>query len=318
MILSFAPMEGVTSAVFRRVHRRLFPEADRYYSPFIAPDGRGEFKTSRLRDVLGENNEGVPLVPQILAGRAEAFLGAARRLADLGYEQVDLNLGCPSATVVSKHKGAGLLRERDALDALLADIFSRCPAAVSVKTRLGFSSPEEIDALMEIYDRYPIRELTIHARCRQGFYKSPPDPEAFGRALARAKMPVFYNGNVFTSGDCRDILARFPAVSGVMLGRGAAANPALFRVIRGGEPLRIGELRDYHAALIDELLASGLAPAFAAARMKELWFYLRALFPDEERAYKALVKSRDLLELVRCANELFSNGRFDPGAGFQG
>ena len=167
MFLSFAPMEGVTSAAFRRVHRRFFPEADRYYSPFIAPDIRGEFKASRLRDVLGENNEGLALVPQILTNSAEAFLGTARRLHDLGYGQVDLNLGCPSATVVSTHKGAGLLCDPSALDALLADIFSRTPVAVSVKTRLGFSSTEEIDALMEIFDRYPICELTVHARCRE-------------------------------------------------------------------------------------------------------------------------------------------------------
>ena len=184
MFLSFAPMEGVTSAAFRRVHRRFFPEADRYYSPFIAPDIRGEFKASRLRDVLGENNEGLALVPQILTNSAEAFLGTARRLHDLGYGQVDLNLGCPSATVVSKHKGAGLLCDPSALDALLADIFSRTPVAVSVKTRLGFSSTEEIDALMEIFDRYPICELTVHARCREGFYRSPVDLEDH-RALWR-------------------------------------------------------------------------------------------------------------------------------------
>ena len=317
MFLSFAPMEGVTSAAFRRVHRRFFPEADRYYSPFIAPDIRGEFKASRLRDVLGENNEGLALVPQILTNSAEAFLGTARRLHDLGYGQVDLNLGCPSATVVSKHKGAGLLCDPSALDALLADIFSRTPVAVSVKTRLGFSSTEEIDALMEIFDRYPICELTVHARCREGFYRSPVDLEAFSRALAHANMPVIYNGNVFTPEDHRRITERFGAVSGVMLGRGAAANPALFRMIRGGEALRIGEIREFHASLVDEFLSSGLSPGFAAARMKELWFYLRALFPDEDRPCKALFKSRDLNGLVSCAEALFANGRFDPCTGFR-
>ena len=318
MILSFAPMEGVTSAVYRRVHRRCFPQADLYYSPFIAPDARGEFKSSHLRGLLGENNEGVPLVPQILAGGADAFLGAARRLAELGYEEVNLNLGCPSATVVAKHKGAGLLRERDALDALLADIFSRSPIAVSVKTRLGFSSTEEIDALMEIYARYPIRELIIHARCREGFYQSPVDLDAFSRALARAEFPVVYNGNIFTLEDHRRLVGRFPQLRGVMIGRGAAANPALFRQIRGGEALRREELRAFHDALLDELRASGLSPHFTASRMKELWYYLRALFPGEDRLCRALFKSRDLAALVSCAEALFSSGRFDPDIGFPG
>ena len=318
MILSFAPMEGVTSAVFRRVHRRYFPEADLYYSPFIAPDSRGEFKTSRLRDLLGENNEGVPLVPQILAGRPEAFLGAARRLAELGYDRVDLNLGCPSATVVSKHKGSGLLGEPEQLDALLADIFSRTPVSVSIKTRLGFSSTDEIDDLMEIFNRYPITCLTVHARCREGFYKSPVDLDAFSRAFASAKIPVVYNGNIFTPRDYQAVTERFPSLNSVMIGRGAAADPALFRTIRGGPLLCIEELKTYHRALIDELLSSGLSEHFTTARMKELWFYLRALFPEEDRAYKAIVKSRNLSELVSSAERLFSSGQFDPSLGFPG
>ena len=218
MILSFAPMEGVTSPVFRRVHARLFPGADKYYTPFIAPDRSGDFKNTLLRGMLPENNVGVPLVPQILANDAEAFLHVARQAADLGYREVNLNLGCPSATVVAKHKGSGLLRDPAALDAFLADLFSRVPLAVSIKSRLGFSSTEEIDALMEIYRRYPIHELILHARCREGFYKSEPDYDAFSRALAAAPFPVVYNGNVFTPADYRELCRRFPDLDALMPG----------------------------------------------------------------------------------------------------
>lgn len=317
MILSFAPMEGLTSAVYRRTHRALFPQADLYYSPFIAPDGRGEFKSSRLRDILGENNSGVPLVPQLLASQAEAFLGAARRIAELGYEEVNLNLGCPSATVVSKHKGAGMLRDPAQLDGFLADVFSRTPLAVSVKSRLGFSSPDEIDALMEIFNRYPIRELILHARHREGYYRSPVALEAFSRALERANMPVVYNGSIFTGADYRRVREGFPSLSGVMLGRGAIANPALFRTLRGGEELRLAELCAFHAALVEGYLSSGLSASFTCAKMKELWFYLRTLFPDSERPYKALTKARDLPQLVSCAETLFSVCEFAPERGFQ-
>ena len=111
MTLSFAPMEGVTGQVFRRVHHDFFPQADKYYAPFIEPDRKGEFKISRLRDILPENNDTITLVPQVLANDAEAFLHVARQLADMGYAEVNLNIGCPSATVVSKHKGAAMLRE---------------------------------------------------------------------------------------------------------------------------------------------------------------------------------------------------------------
>lgn len=317
MLLSFAPMEGLTGHVYRRVHRAFFPQADKYYAPFIAPDSKGFFKISRLRDILPENNSSLPLVPQVLSNDAEAFLHVARQFADLGYEEVNLNLGCPSATVVSKHKGAAMLRETDALDAFLADVYARTPIAVSVKTRLGFSATEEISGLMEIFARYPICELTVHARDRAGMYRSVPDLDAFARALAPGRFPVVYNGNIFTVEDQRRVAGRFPSLAGVMLGRGAIANPALFRTIRGGEELCVKELREFHDALIEAYLASGLSAPFTVCKMKELWFYFHTLFPDCGRPYKALTKARDLPQLRSCADAVFSSCAFDPARGFQ-
>ena len=317
MTLSFAPMEGVTGYVFRRVHHAFFPQADKYYAPFIAPDSKGEFKISRLRDILPENNDTIALVPQVLANDAEAFLHVARQLADMGYAEVNLNIGCPSATVVSKHKGAAMLREPETLDAFLADVFSRAPIAVSVKTRLGFASTAEFETLMPIFARYPICELIVHARDRAGMYRSAPDLDAFSAALRQARFPVVYNGNVFSADDFRAVSGRFATLGGVMLGRGAAANPALFRTIRGGDKLSLGELRDFHSALIEAHLASGLSPAFTAGKMKELWFYLHCLFPDCARPYKALNKARDLPSLRTCASSLMASCAFEPARGFQ-
>ena len=317
MTLSFAPMEGVTGHVFRRVHHAFFPQADKYYAPFIAPDGKGEFKISRLRDILPENNETITLVPQVLANDAEAFLHVARQLADLDYGEVNLNIGCPSATVVSKHKGAAMLRQPDRLDAFLADVYARTPISVSVKTRLGFSSTAEFDALMPIFERYPIHELIVHARDRAGMYRSAPDPDAFARALLQSRFPVVYNGNIFTAKDYRAVAGRFETLGGVMLGRGAAADPALFRTIRGGDALSVGELRDFHGALIEAHLSSGLSAAFTVGKMKELWFYMHTLFPDCAKPYKALTKARDLPQFTACADTLMASCALDPARGFQ-
>ena len=316
MTLSFAPMEGVTGHVFRRVHHDFFPQADKYYAPFIAPDRKGEFKISRLRDILPENNDTITLVPQVLANDAEAFLHVARQLADMGYAEVNLNIGCPSATVVSKHKGAAMLREPEKLDAFLADVYARTPIAVSVKTRLGFSSTAEFAALMPIFECYPIRELIVHARDREGMYRSAPDHDAFSAALRQSRFPVVYNGNIFTVADHRAVTERFPSLAGVMLGRGAAANPALFRTIRGGEELSPGELRALHDDLIEAHLSSGLSASFTTAKMKEYWFYLHTLFPDCARPYKALTKARDLPQLRSCADALFTNCELDASRGF--
>ena len=315
MELSFAPMEGITYSAYRRLHAALFPGAARYYAPFIAPDSAGRFKAGNLRDVLPENNGGVELVPQLLCNAAAPFLAVAAELGDMGYEEVNLNAGCPSGTVVAKHKGAGLLGEPEALERVLEEIFTKCPLRVSVKTRLGLRSTNEFPVLLKIYKKYPLARLIVHARDREGMYKSLPDREAFAAALG-CPFPVEYNGNIFTPGDMDALKARFPALGAVMLGRGAAANPALFRVLRGGEALRAEELRDFHEQLTETYLSGGLAPNYTVSRMKELWFYQLCLFPGGERAGKAILKARSLPDYRAAVAALFANVAMDPTAGF--
>lgn len=198
MIYSFAPMEGVTSYIYRRIHARMFPGADVYYAPFIAPDGNGNYKISSFRDTLPENNPGLTLVPQLLCSSAAPFISVAKEFQALGYEEINLNVGCPSGTVVSKHKGSGMLRDLAALDEVLADIFSSCPIRVSVKTRMGFADTAEFPAIAEIYRKYPISRLIVHSRDRAGMYKSRPDVDGFASELRSFPFPVEYNGDVFS------------------------------------------------------------------------------------------------------------------------
>jgi tRNA-dihydrouridine synthase len=308
-------MEGVTYARYRRLHREMFPGAVRYYAPFIAPDSSGRFKAGNLRDVLPENNTGVKLIPQLLCNAPEPFLAVAAELAALGYEEVNLNAGCPSGTVVAKHKGAGMLGDPAALDACLAEIFARCPLRVSVKTRLGLHSASEFPALAAVYRKYPLSRLIVHVRDRDGMYKSKPDVGAFAAALS-CPFPVEYNGNIFTPADLATLRERYPTLSAAMLGRGAVTNPALFRELKGGAALTAGELENFHDRLVEEYLASGLAPIFTVSRMKELWFYQLCMFPGSDRAGKAILKSRTLPDYRAAVSALFRNVALDPGAGF--
>ena len=317
MELSFAPMEGVTYPEYRRVHARMFPGADRYYTPFIAPDPKGCFKGAALRGVLPENNVGLKLVPQLLVNAAAPFLEAAKVLADLGYTEVNLNLGCPSGTVTAKHKGAGMLADPAALDRCLDEIFARCPLAVSVKTRLGYASAAEFPSLLAVYRKYPLSLLIVHARDRAGMYRSAPDLDAFSLALEHAPFPVAYNGDIFSPADAETIASRFPEAQGLMLGRGAVCDPSLFRRIRGGPPLDDSELRSFHDALLEEYLVSGLSPAYAAARMKELWYDLRCLFPGAEKAVNAVFKARSLPDYRAAADAVLSSHEPDPDAHYR-
>lgn len=200
----FAPMEGITGAVFRRTHHEFFPGIDKYFMPFITPTTQEKLTPRQKRDVLPEYNEGVPAVPQLLTRTAADFIWAANTLASLGYAEVNLNLGCPSGTVTAKGKGAGFLAHPDELDRFLDAVFSACTVPISIKTRLGVHDPAEFEALLEIYSRYPVAELTIHPRVRQDFYKGRVREDAFGDsriAVLRMKELWFYFGNLFENSE---------------------------------------------------------------------------------------------------------------------
>ncbi len=316
MELSFAPMEGITYAAYRRTHARLFGGADIYYAPFIAPNGDGNYKLGSRRDVLPENNKGIKLIPQILCNAAEPFIIVAKELAAMGYDEVNLNAGCPSGTVVSKFKGSGMLRDTESLERTLDEIFSRCPMKVSVKTRMGVHSTEEFPAIMEIYKKFPIVRLTVHARDRDGMYKSSPDMDTFSNAFENAPFPVEYNGNVFSAEDAQKIFARFPDMDSMMLARGAVADPALFRRIKGGPALSCAELHEFHNALLEEYSASGLDEHHAIPRMKELWSYYMFKFPGGDKKIKAIFKARTMPDYKSAVNALFADSFFDPDGRF--
>ncbi|MBR5538038.1 MAG: tRNA-dihydrouridine synthase family protein [Clostridia bacterium] len=314
-----APMEGVTRAIFRREHHALFGGCDSYVTPFLAPSADGVFSEKELREVLPEACAGVPTVPQLITARPEHFLWAAEKMGELGYRQVDLNLGCPSGTVVAKHKGSGMLADPETLDRFFDAVFQGMPGGMtlSVKTRIGLEDKDNWPRLLEIFDRYPIALLTVHPRLRRQFYKGKPDLEAFLAALEGVHLPLCYNGDIFTVEDARALRQRFPTVEQLMVGRGLVANPALAREIRGGAPLTGAELRQFHDSLLEGYCACILGEVNILHKMKELWNYWACLFPEDKKGVKALRKSRDLAEYRRAARAVLSaepmkNGGYFP------
>lgn len=316
MEISFAPMEGVTGYIYRQVHHELFPGADCYWAPFIAPDSTGRFKAGNLRDVLPENNRDIRLIPQILANNPQAFLAVAAELGAMGYGEVNLNVGCPSGTVVAKHKGAGMLTELKTLDSFLDTVFSRCTLKVSVKTRLGMLSENEFPAVLEIYEKYPISQLVVHARTRAGMYKSAVNIEAFAHALDRFGERASFNGNICSVDAYERLVKRYPQLSAVMLGRGVIANPALIRTLQGGASLYSEELRLFHDRLVERTLSSGLCESYTVGRMKEVWYYMGCMFPDGGKKLKQINKAKYICDYQSAVNSLFSECSFDPYAAF--
>lgn len=287
----FAPMEGITGAQFRQIHHSLFPGVDKYYIPFLSPTQDHVFTPRDLRAVLPEHNQGFHAVPQLLTRNPQDFLWAAGALADMGYEEVNLNLGCPSGTVTAKGKGAGLLGRREELERMLDGIFAAPPAAISLKTRLGMEDPEEFPALLELFSRYPVSLLIIHPRVRQDFYRRPVRMDSFRFALNHYRGPICFNGGLLTPEDCAAFAREFPQVDRVMLGQGLLADPALVRRLRGGPAASREELRQFHDALYHTYLELFAIQRNAAFHMKELWHYLSHRFQGPEKALKAIRKA---------------------------
>jgi len=213
-----APMEGITGYIYRNSYEKFFHNIDKYFTPFIIPNKSTNLKTKELRDILLENNKGMNIVPQILTNDSEGFIITARKLQQLGYNEINLNLGCPSGTVVSKNRGSGFLAKREELDIFLDEIFKINDMKISIKTRIGKDSPKEFYELIKIYNKYPIEELIIHPRTQKDFYGNKPNLEVFKDALSLSINPICYNGDIFTNSDYHRLIKAFPEIKTVMIG----------------------------------------------------------------------------------------------------
>ena len=314
MRLDFAPMEGITGRDLREVHAACFPGVDRYRLPFLSP-AADHHLTPRQRRDLDPGSLGLArLLPQVLTKDPEDFLWAASALGELGYEQVDLNLGCPSGTVVGKGKGSGLLRDPAALDRFLEAIFAQAPLPVSVKTRIGLEDPAEWEAVLPVLARYPICELTVHPRTRRELYKGGVHIDAFRKAAAVLPFPLWYNGNLFTPADVRGLEAACPGLAGAVIGRGLLADPALVTRCRGGSRDRQA-LIDFHEELAARYLSYMHPDGAVLPKFKELWMYLSLLLPDE-RAWKRLRKCARWADFHPLALDLLQSAELLPEADF--
>ena len=310
-----APMEGITGHVYRNSYEKFFHNIDKYFTPFIVPTSSKSFKTKELRDVLPENNQGMNIVPQILTNDSEGFINTSIKLQQLGYNEVNLNLGCPSGTVVSKGRGSGFLAKREELDIFLDDIYKKDDIKISIKTRIGKDSPEEFYELIKIFNKYPIEELIIHPRTRQDFYGNKPNLEVFKDAINLSTNPICYNGDIFTADDCNEFIKAFPEVNTVMLGRGVLANPGLINEINKNIVLDKEILKEFHDDILFNYIEVFKDENIALYRMKELWGYMIYIFSNNKKYSKKIKKSQKLKDYNEAVLTLFNEQEIVKGAG---
>ena len=295
----FAPMEGITDSIYRQTHHKYYPGLDRYYMPFLSPTIHRTLTHKEDRELPMADSVPFCAVPQILTKVAEDFLWAAGICRDRGYEEVNLNLGCPSGTVVSKGKGSGMLRDIDGLDRFLEEIFAASPLPISVKTRLGLENGEEFPRLLDIFNRYPIQELTVHPRVRKQFYDGSVDMEMFRYAVANSRNPLCYNGDLTSLQQIEAFRQEFPGIEAVMIGRGLIADPGML------SPGTVATLEAFHNELLERYLEAFGGSRNAMFRLKENWHFLITQFEGSEKLWKQLRKTTDLGEFRAITTQIF-------------
>ena len=322
MDIYLAPLEGLTDYTFRNSYEQVYGKGKiaKYFTPFISPNSSENFLTKEMRDVDRDNNKGLYVVPQVMTNNSKDFLWTIKKLhKELGYEEINLNLGCPSGTVVSKKKGSGFLGDIEGLDKFLYETMSDKYVQdnnikISLKTRIGLDTASNWEEIIGVYNKYKLEEIIVHPRIRTDFYKNEVNKEAFKYALENSTNKVVYNGDIFTRRDYLDFLTEFKECDAIMLGRGLVADPALINVLKAADPVNYvrdlqkdkEQLSQFHEKVLNERLKIMSGDKHAIHRMKEMWCYMEYVF-DDKKDVKQVKKSQKMEEYKLAVKVLLNN-----------
>ncbi|MFH1530602.1 MAG: tRNA-dihydrouridine synthase family protein [Pseudomonadota bacterium] len=324
-VLILAPIRGITDVVYRDAFARCFGGFDRAIAPFIKLRQGQALRPTELRQVAPEQNRALRTIPQVLTNHAQTFSAALAELHDAGHDEVGWNLGCPTPMVVGRGRGAGLLSDPGRIDAILAEVLEKAPLRLSVKLRLGVLDPDEHVAVMEVLNRYPLTEVTLHARTADQMYHGTSDVTRAEGALALCRHPFVYNGDITALRGFRNLLARLPGAAGWMIGRGALACPFLPALLRE-EPderrsespalppseIRRERLREFHDLLYDGYGRWLSGPGHLLDRMREQWTYLALSFASPQRVNSHIRRCGDLATYAAAVDWVFERALAEP------
>lgn len=297
-MIYLAPIQGITDRIFRNVFPKHFGGVDCAMAPFISTSKRKKVETVILRELEPAANTGLPVIPQILSNDPEDFIPLADALFNMGYKTVNWNLGCPFPVVVNKGKGSGMLCYPAAVERFLDRTVPMMKAKLSIKCRLGLVYPDEILALIPIFNRYPVEELIIHPRTGRQMYTGNVDLDTFSRCIDISGHETVYNGDINSTAGFGMLEHRFPSVKKWMIGRGIISDPFLAEEIISGSSrshdAKIKIIRSFHDELFGEYSKIMSGPAHITDRMKGIWFYLGNFFENGEKIKKRIHKAQNV------------------------
>ena len=311
MQIYFAPLEGITGYVFRNAYAKYYGGIDKYFTPFISPHTKKLMDTREKRDILPENNKGLYIVPQVLTNQAEDLIDLVKQLhEDYGYEEINLNLGCPSKTVTTKGKGSGFLEYPERMEEFFDRYFKASDVKLSIKTRIGYWDIEETEKLFHLYERFPFEEVIIHPRLGSEMYKGTPHYDVFENYLERSKHSLCYNGDINSLEQLQSLDNKWEKCDKFMLGRGLIARPGMLQ--GSGVCENISQLtqierekfQNFHDELVEGYYAYMCEDRNTLFKMKELWTWWAVMFPGQEKTLKKIKKVTTLQEYKQLVKSL--------------
>lgn len=307
--LSLGPFQGITDAPFRNVFKKHFEGIDKFYTPFFTGIQKDHAKNLQTEEIDPAVNDPKTLTPQILSTDANEIIRFASQCKQLGYNEINLNMGCPFPRVANKKRGSGLLPYPDKVKEIFDGVFEQIDIRFSVKCRLGYFSPDEIYPIIDIFNQYPLSELVIHPRIGKQLYKGEADIAKFKELMPLIKAPLVYNGDIVSLSSFKQISEFVQPISEFMLGRGLLADPFLAEKIKGIASLspsnRKDRLHEYVIELYEDRLQHAGGSPKVLGRMKELWSYLMYNFEEPQDVWRKIKKLNLLKEYENSVEEIF-------------
>jgi len=310
MVLYLAPLQGYTESYFRNAFSRYFDSFDHAIAPFI-PAGKGDtIKQSRIRDLLHENNDKMPVDPQIIGKYAPEFIPLAKHLYQYGYKTLNINMGCPITTIIKKMRGSGIIAYPEMVEMLLEKLHLEVQNQISVKIRLGYETKDELRNLMPILNQFPLKELIVHPRLGKQMYTGMPDLDAFEWCKKNTKIPLVYSGDIFTREDYTRLQERFPDQEKWMIGRGVIYDLFLPLSIKQGMPTiaeKVELFSKFHQTLFEEVIKYRNRPKNQLNKMKEFWGYFSRQFVNYQSIHYKITRSGSLEEFDELSREVLNH-----------
>jgi tRNA-dihydrouridine synthase len=306
-----SPLQGFTDFRFRNAFNKYFGGIDTFYAPYIRMNGKLVIKNNYQRDLKPDNNTDLEVIPQIMTNDAEEFIFVVKYIQELGYKELNWNLGCPYPMVTKRGMGSGLICEPEKIDHILDRVHAETDIIVSMKMRMGYENPEEILNTFPVLDKYPLKNVAIHARIGKQLYKGGVNLEAFERCIGSTKHKLYYNGDITSVAKFKELQDRFPSIDHFMIGRGLIADPFLPQMIKNNTteyPTDRWELfSEFHDTIYQQYDAALSGPTPIKMKMQGFWEYFSHSFSNPQKTFKKIKKAGNPKKYRDAVAEILEN-----------